>query len=353
MKKNSISKITLFLIIAAANIFAQPTAYKPAAVTAQDYDRAVKMLSFSTNPLVDRAGVRPTWPADGRFWYQVLTPTGKEFILVNPADGSRTVKSSLNELGIPAAANNQRETPTRSFRRTGKSRILPRLESLDARYRQQKEIQLTVDGVENFGYATDNAGWTHSDRAILRWSPDSKKIATFQQDQRGVTDMYLVTTNVGAPKLEKWKYPLPGDPIVTIQRVIIETETPRVIRLQMPPDARRSTLCDDISCDGSFSDTDWSADSSKLAFVSTTRDHKQANLRVADVETGAVRDIHEERVRTQYESGQGSVNWRYLPASNEFIWYSERDDWGHCIYIALRKIEKSDYKRRFCRDAAS
>ena len=100
-----------------------------------------------------------------------------------------------------------------------------------------KEIQLTDDGVENFGYATDNAGWTHSDRAILLWSPDSKKIATFQQDQRNVSDMYLVSTNVGAPKLEAWKYPLPEDKdIIKIHRVIIETETPKVIRLKMPPD---------------------------------------------------------------------------------------------------------------------
>ncbi len=349
MNKISISKIALFLMIAATSVFAQPTVYKPAAVTEQDYDRAVKMLSFSTNPLVDRAGVRPTWLPDGRFWYQVLTPTGKEFILVNPADGSRTVKSSLNELGIPATASNQGRNSNEIISPDGKKAAFIRDWNLWMRdIASKKEIQLTVDGVENFGYATDNAGWTHSDRAILRWSPDSKKIATFQQDQRGVPDMYLVSTNVGAPKLEKWKYPLPGDPIITIQRVIIETETPRVIRLQMPPDARRSTLCDDISCDGSFSDTDWSADSTKLAFVSTTRDHKQANLRVADVETGAVRDIHEEKVRTQYESGQGSVNWRYLPATNEFIWYSEKDDWGHLYLYSLdgklkNQITKGDF----------
>ena len=54
-----------------------------------------------------------------------------------------------------------------------------------------KETQLTTDGVENFGYATDNAGWKHSDSAILLWSPDSKKIATFQQDQRKTGEMYL------------------------------------------------------------------------------------------------------------------------------------------------------------------
>lgn len=330
MNKITTSKIALFLLIAATNIFAQTS---PRVLTADDYARAEKMLIYNTNPLVDRGGVRPTWLPDGRFWYQVLTPTGKEFVLVNPADGSRTVKATMNELGVPMPAGNSSGDPNAIVSPDGKKAAFIRDWNLWVRdIPSGKEMQLTADGVENFGYATDNAGWTHSDRAILRWSPDSKKIATFQQDQRNVSDMYLVSTNVGAPKLEKWKYPLPGEPIITIQRVVIEIDTPRVIRLQMPPDARRSTLCDDISCDGSFTDTEWSADSAKLAFVSSTRDHKQANLRVADVDTGAVRDIYEERVRTQYESGQGAVNWRYLPASNEFLWYSEKDDWGH-IYL--------------------
>ena len=33
----------------------------------------------------------------------------------------------------------------------------------------KKETQLTTDGVKDFGYATDNAGWKHSDRAIVLW----------------------------------------------------------------------------------------------------------------------------------------------------------------------------------------
>jgi hypothetical protein len=60
-----------------------------------------------------------------------------------------------------------------------------------------KETQLTTDGIKDFGYATDNAGWAHSDRPVLTWSPDSKQIATFQHDGRGVRDMFLVSTNVG------------------------------------------------------------------------------------------------------------------------------------------------------------
>ena len=42
----------------------------------------------------------------------------------------------------------------------------------------REETPLTTDGVKDFGYATDNAGWASSDRAIVLWSPDSKKIAT-------------------------------------------------------------------------------------------------------------------------------------------------------------------------------
>lgn len=349
MNKISTLLFAFFLFVISTNIFAQTTA--PRVLTTEDYARAEKMLSYNTAPLVDRAGVRPTFLPDGRFWYQVLTPTGREYVLINPADGSRTVKASLNELGIivPAPGSTQSRNQNEIISPDGKKAAFIRDWNLWMRdLSTGKEVQLTVDGVENFGYATDNAGWRHSERAILRWSPDSKKIATFQQDQRGVPDMYLVTTNVGAPKLEKWKYPLPGDRIITIQRIIIETETPRVIRLQMPPDARRSTLCDDITCDGSFTDTEWNADSSKLAFVSSTRDHKQANLRVADAETGEVREIHEEKVRTQYESGQGAVNWRYLPMSNEFIWYSEKDDWGHLYLYSLdgklkNQITKGDF----------
>jgi dipeptidyl-peptidase 4 len=199
-----------------------------------------------------------------------------------------------------------------------------------------REVQITHDGVKDFGYATDNAGWTNSDRAILVWSPDSKKIATFQQDQRNVGEMYLVSTRVGHPELRAWKYPLPGDSIIpTIQRVIIDvsSDAPRMVRLQMGADQHRSTLCDHIACrGGEWADVEWYPDGSHLAFVSTSRDHKHEVLRVADASTGAVHDVLEETVATEFESGNGRVNWHVLPASNEVIWFSERDNWGQ-LYL--------------------
>jgi dienelactone hydrolase len=197
-----------------------------------------------------------------------------------------------------------------------------------------KETQLTTDGVKDFGYATDNAGWVKSDRPVLLWSPDSKKIATFQQDQRNVGEMYLVDTKVGHPTLQAWKYPLPGDDVVTtIQRVVINVDGPKVVRLQMPADQHRSTLCDHIICRGSeWADVQWTPDSARLVFVSTSRDHKQEQLRIADAATGAIREVMQEKAETQFESGQGRVNWRYVPDTNELIWFSERDNWGH-LYL--------------------
>ncbi len=326
---------TAFLIIAfTTGVFAQPSKV----FTAEDYARAEKMLGFNTSQFVDRGSIRPTFLPDGRFWYRMLTPTGIEYVLVNPANGSRAAAADLVKLGISDSSG--KPEPRRGNRPDGVVSPDGKREAFIKDYNlwmrdtgTNRETRLTTDGVKDFGYATDNAGWVHSDRAILVWSPDSKKIATFQQDQRGVSDMYLVTTNVGAPKLEAWKYPLPGDKtITTIQRVIIETDSPKVIRLQMPADQHRSTICDDVSCDGGWEDVQWSKDGKTLGFVSTSRDHKIENLRVADAATGAVKDIYEETSPTQFEAGQGAVNWKYLPETNEFIWFTERSGWGH-LYL--------------------
>src|SRR4051795_7613005 len=174
----------LLLVIFVSNIFAQDTTARRV-FTADDYARAEKMLNYNTGPLVDRSYVRPTFLTDGRFWYRAFTPTGSEYVLVNPADGSKKSGTTPGELGItPAPA------PTGFGRRGGGG---PEVVSPDGRLSAYikdwnlwvrdvasgKETQLTTDGVKDFGYATDNAGWRKSDRPIVLWSPDSKRIATF------------------------------------------------------------------------------------------------------------------------------------------------------------------------------
>ncbi|HEV2990810.1 MAG TPA: DPP IV N-terminal domain-containing protein [Candidatus Angelobacter sp.] len=347
-------------------------------------------MGYNVLPLVTHTMGRPNWLPDDRFWYRTTTADGTVFVLFDPVkksgqpafDHVRLASALSGASGQPVdaahlpfvdfefssdgraillqARGKRWRCDLGSYQcsaeaggdqaRTGGRSNLRALEVLSPDKKRAafirdfnlwvrdvatgKETQLTTDGVKDFGYATDNAGWIHSDRPILLWSPDSKKIATFQQDQRGVGEMYLVETKVGHPTLQAWKYPLPGDDVVTtIQRVIIEVDGPRVVRLKMPPDQHRSSLCDHVACRGTeWADVEWSPDATHLAFLSTSRDHKHETLRVADAATGAIRDVLEETVATHYEPGNGRVNWHVLPASNEVIWFSERDNWGH-LYL--------------------
>ena len=311
------------------------------ALTPADYARAEKFMTWNTTPLVYHTGVRPTWMDGDRFWYRVPTPTGSVPILVDSAKGTKegcalpacAAPASTGRGGrgggAPAAAPLAVDSPD------GKRAAFIRDWNLWIRdLPAGRETQLTTDGVKDYGYATDNAGWAKSDRPILVWSPDSKKIATFQQDQRRVGEMYLVSTQVGHPKLEAWKYPLPGDDVVAmIERVIIDADARKVVRLKMEPDQHRGTLCDNLACrGGDWADIQWAADSASVAFASTSRDHKVTTLRIADPATGTVREVLQEKVATFFESGNGRVNWKYLPASNEVIWFSERENWGH-LYL--------------------
>ncbi|MCX6545261.1 MAG: DPP IV N-terminal domain-containing protein [Acidobacteria bacterium] len=367
--------------------------YAPAAVTAADYARAEKFLGPGVSGLVVGGSVTPAWLPDERFSYRSVTADGTEFVLVDPVrrtrgpafDHAKLAATLSAAAGITATA---RELPFQSIELSADTKMV----SFDAAKRRwscdvagakcvatgdaiggrgaggrgrggqggrggrgdaaagvtspdgkravfvrdwnlwvreiatNQEKPLTTDGAKNFGYATDNAGWAGSDRAIALWSPDSKKVATYQQDEREVGDMYLVDTRVGHPTLKAWKYPLPGDKAVAmLQRVIIDVDAARVTRLQMPPDYHRATLGDNFS----LNDMKWSPDAAQLAFASTSRDHKQATVRLADAATGAVRTVFDETVPTHFESIAG---WQVLWTTNEVIWSSQRDDWGQ-LYL--------------------
>jgi dipeptidyl aminopeptidase/acylaminoacyl peptidase len=360
--------------------------------TAADYRQAEKFMDYNLSGLVMHTVNHPTWMADGRFWFSDTGDVSVTYILVDLSKGTKApafdhvkLAAAVNSLpsaavggGAPnkvdpnhmaitellfedgdktiivtiggrrvrcdlsgpgsctvsgSVAGSGRRAAAEISSPDGKNATFIRDSNLWMRdVATGQETQLTSDGVKDYGYATNHSGWEQIDRPVLLWSPDSKKIATFQLDERRVKQMYLVPTVVGHPELNSVRYPLAGDAnLFMVERVVIDVAAKKVVRLKMAADFRRSTTTRHEW------DVQWSEDSAHVAFVSTSRDHRQEWLRVADVETGEVREVMTETVQTFFESGPSATgagwqNWKYLLASNEVLWFSEKDDWGN-LYL--------------------
>jgi dipeptidyl aminopeptidase/acylaminoacyl peptidase len=329
-------------------------------LTTADYDRAVRMLGQNLNIPIGGT-VTPNWLPDGRFWYRqqsTVTPGQSTIIVIDPARATRTTAATPpgdatapnpnfgggrggGRGGAPAITG-KTCGPNVTGMVTPGSATPPAIRSPDQKkllyicdwnlwvrdVATGRDRQLTTDGVKDFGYATNNAGWVTAATPVVSWSPDSRKIATQQQDERNVGNMYLVQTpvNGGHPVLREWKYPLVGDSVVAmIHRVVIDVETGAMVRLKDGPDFHRAAIGDDIDMDEYL----WSPDATKLAYLSTDRIHKSATAKIADLATGNVRTIMREESPTQLEQ---RVGWRILWPTNEIIWNSERDDWSQ-LYL--------------------
>ncbi|HET7675050.1 MAG TPA: DPP IV N-terminal domain-containing protein [Gammaproteobacteria bacterium] len=368
-------------------------------LTDADYARAERFLDYKTEPLVDNDVRRAKWLDDNYFWYELHSRKGDRYWVTDARTGSTTPAFDQEKLAaaLGKAAgktikadkldiDNFKITARHQFDITYKKkhyicdlrgrrgRCTPRAKTLahkpgsepgvlapNDRYavfvrdwnlwlrdmRTGAETQLTKDGVKDYGYATGNAGWVHNVGAIVRWSPDSTKVATYRQDQREVGDMYTLETRIGHPKLDAWKYPLPGDKhVFMIEPVIIDVKTAKIVRVKMPPEQRLSSLCDTLACGRdrhAWSDVKWAPDGRSLALVSTSRDRKHEWFRVVDAATGDVRTVFEDNVKTYYESGHGEVNWQYLPEADEFVWFSERTNWGNLYLhdLATGKLKRA------------
>ena len=193
-------------------------------VNEADYQRAERFLSQFTSPLVFQTRVSPNWMSDDQFWYKSNTKEGMQYVLVDLKKKSKDnlfnhqrLSNALGALtdttydasdlpirdlnfsadrreatihmdGISAQCNMRRytcsEIPSRGTQRVASNSVSPSglyqayikehnlwLRNLDT----GEERALTADGIEDYGYATNNAGWVRSNNPVLLWSPDSKK----------------------------------------------------------------------------------------------------------------------------------------------------------------------------------
>jgi dipeptidyl aminopeptidase/acylaminoacyl peptidase len=332
---------------------------------------------------------RPTWLADStRFWYSVMTPRGREFVLVEPNPVRPARRLAFDNARLASAMSLAADTtfdpavlPFRRFAflagereisiRVGKRRFEcdltayrcatrdtttapdPRpsvVRSPDGRWdaftrkgnlwirradpTARDSVQLTTDAEPEFGYGlrAPNAPMPDPDarRPELFWSPDSRKIAVLKIDERGVQKLPVYSSTGIAPKLFQYPMAYPPDSIVpTYETHVIEVERKTKVKVDRP-----KQVLDVFGLTGS-DQTQWSAGSDRLFMVEAERANRGARVVAADAATGVARVVLADSTATFIEnaSGVASGNWRVV--GDDVIWWSERDGWGHLYRYGL------------------
>jgi dipeptidyl aminopeptidase/acylaminoacyl peptidase len=205
---------------------------------------------------------------------------------------------------------------------------------------------LTDDGTENYGYGIYSGGWKAAfvprERQIeaghppppmeTSWSPDSRWILVPRVDQRHVVPYPLLETvpHDGSfrPKVHPVVVPLVGEKPPTLEWFVIDRESGARRRLDFPY-AKLLVMQQDMLA---IRQTWWGPDNRHLFAVAFGDNMESAFFFDADVTTGVVRTVVEERLlpRTDLNStSYNPPNVRVTADGADVIWFSQRDGWGH------------------------
>jgi dipeptidyl-peptidase 4 len=154
-------------------------------------------------------------------------------------------------------------------------------------------------------------------RASVTWSADSKRFYVTRSDSRKVGDLFLVNSLTNPrPSLLTYKYAMPGEENVT-----------QVELFTFDREKKELTKHDVLKFkDGRYFDIHWPDTSDRLRFV--RRDRLQRNLEFCemDMSNHEVKVLLSENVENAFLERQ---NARYVKPGGDFIWFSERNGWGH------------------------
>ncbi len=206
-----------------------------------------------------------------------------------------------------------------------------------------EEVQLTRDGKTGDAY-----------REPLLISPDGTRLVAMQVEPEQEHPVAFVESSPKdqvQPKLHQQQYLKPGDRI--------RHERPRLFDLTK---RERIEVKEDLFQNPwDISDLRWQPDGGRFTFLYNQRGHQVLRIVAVDAQTGAASTLVEEKSETFVDYSQKTWS-RWLDATGELLWASERDGWNH-IYLfdaktgalksqttrgpwVVRSVERVDEKAR-------
>ena len=184
-----------------------------------------------------------------------------------------------------------------------------------------EEVQLSRDGTKDDAYREPVLISPDGTRAVgLRVKPEQEHLVHFiESSPKDFTE----------PILHSHQYLKPGDRI--------RHEWPFLFDLEKyAPIAVDDAL---FTKPWSISDLRWQPDSAEFTFLYNERGHQVLRVVSVDAKTGAAHTLVEEKSATFVDYSQKEWH-RWLDATGELLWMSERDGWNH-IYLGSRPRQEA------------
>ncbi|WP_440999064.1 S9 family peptidase [Fodinibius sp. SL11] len=186
----------------------------------------------------------------------------------------------------------------------------------------QQETQLTNSAKEYF--YNGRFGWVYEEEFGLAqawsWSPDSKKIAYWQTDERNVNIFKMTDYSGQHPEYEKIPYPKVGDENPKVKIGVVNVESGQQQWMDTP-------------AEGYIPRIYWTAKENKLATVHLNRAQNHLKLFFNDINSGERRLVMEEQSDVWidvFDFFAGINHLFFFPKdSEEFFWISDRNGWSH------------------------
>lgn len=204
------------------------------------------------------------------------------------------------------------------------------------------EIQLTTDGMPDFGYGipysilnTDTLCNGKRRKAWGCWSPDSKYFVTIVSDDRAVKPLWVINSIAEPrPTLETYKYQMPGEMEAPEEHLYIFDMTSNT-RKEIKVSAWKNQWLgleekplEKKQRDMEFRPSVWQGDNNRFFVTRYSRDLHRIDVCTYTVGEDSIVPIVKERMNTYQETRPIHV----LNGGKEFIQWSERDGWAH-LYL--------------------
>ena len=183
-----------------------------------------------------------------------------------------------------------------------------------------KETALTTDGTEDLRNAFPD--WVYPEELgqyqAFWWSPDSKRIAFMQFDEKPVTKYPIVHDVQPIPRFELLGYPKPGGNNPIVRLFVADVATKKLVRLETGDDL-----------DVYLYRGQWTNDGTKFTYHRLNRWQNKLELFAADPVTGKTRLFLTDTDPCYIDE---STDLIFLKDNFRFLWTSERSGWRE-IYL--------------------